>query len=353
MIYVLAPDWDYPAGGVRRLYHWVDTLNDLDLRATIVHHAGDFRCSWFDNTTRIVAAPDVHLYKGDLVVISDWIARRIPRSSRPAPGIPKVLLNLDLFIDKQILLEDPEYIALLGVSEYAANLAARAFPSVDIHRVRHGLDSSIFYDGHRARSRVLSYMPRKTDKADYLLAMVEASGALRGWSVQALAGLAERDVGDALRQTSIFLSFSESEGFGRPPLEAMACGCVVAGYAGQGGREYFLESHSFPVADGDLLEFANTLERVLRLFEDDREYFNALGASAADFAREHYSVSQERSDLNSAFGALLQHAAEWAPAGTPVSLGIGPQAFTSKTSHTRKALYHAREAGKSFVARRR
>ena len=56
----------------------------------------------------------------------------------------------------------------------------------------------------------------------------------------------EAAVADILRESQVFLSFGHPEGFGLPPAEALACGCLVIGYHGGGGREYFGPAGAYP-----------------------------------------------------------------------------------------------------------
>jgi glycosyltransferase involved in cell wall biosynthesis len=48
-----------------------------------------------------------------------------------------------------------------------------------------------------------------------------------------------------------FLSLSHKESFGLPPLEAMACGCRVAGFHSEGGREYMTPKSGWWADMGD------------------------------------------------------------------------------------------------------
>jgi len=72
---------------------------------------------------------------------------------------------------------------------------------------------------------------------------------IEGWSVKPIQNMSEVQVGEALRASKIFLSFSELEGLPLPPLEAAICGNSVIGYTGEGAKEYwdpaiFKEIHS-------------------------------------------------------------------------------------------------------------
>ncbi|MDR2051596.1 MAG: glycosyltransferase [Deltaproteobacteria bacterium] len=61
-----------------------------------------------------------------------------------------------------------------------------------------------------------------------------------------LRDLAPEEVAAQLASCHIFLCSSLAEGFGLPPLEAMAAGCVPVGFAGLGGWEYMRGSALLP-----------------------------------------------------------------------------------------------------------
>ncbi len=50
-----------------------------------------------------------------------------------------------------------------------------------------------------------------------------------------------------------------------PPLEAMASGCLVAGFHGDSGREYMNQNNSWWEEDGDWLTCVNGLAALLNL----------------------------------------------------------------------------------------
>lgn len=66
-----------------------------------------------------------------------------------------------------------------------------------------------------------------------------------------IQGCTQQDAAAMLSRSSVFLSLSHKESFGLPPLEAMASGCLVAGFHGDGGREYMNPSNGWWAETGD------------------------------------------------------------------------------------------------------
>ncbi|MDA1309751.1 MAG: glycosyltransferase [Proteobacteria bacterium] len=67
---------------------------------------------------------------------------------------------------------------------------------------------------------------------------------------------------EALRimaESTIFLSLQRFEGFGLPALEAMAAGCLVVGFAGDGGWEYADQANGIWIPEDDLEAAADGL----------------------------------------------------------------------------------------------
>src|SRR5689334_1640065 len=52
-ILVMVPDWDFPSGGVRKLYRHVDILRAHGLNAFVEHQSTGFICNWFEHNTPI------------------------------------------------------------------------------------------------------------------------------------------------------------------------------------------------------------------------------------------------------------------------------------------------------------
>ena len=74
-------------------------------------------------------------------------------------------------------------------------------------------------------------------------------------------GMTQQQVADELGRAAIFLFGAEREGVGLPGAEAMASGCFVVGFTGDGAKEYMLPDHSSVIADSDVVDMCDrTLE---------------------------------------------------------------------------------------------
>jgi hypothetical protein len=315
MILVLCPDVSEPAGGVRKLYRLVDVLNGGGYHASIVHREPGFRCTWFRNATPVMyrtefeaasRAPDA------VLVIPEGCG---PRAALMIRGVRKVIFNQNAYytfvhysLDPSVMdtpYRDPDTVGVITVSEDSRRYLEYVFPGLRVERIRYGVDAALFHDGTPKKPQI-AFMPRKNaSHAGQVINLLKFRGTCRGYSLVSVDGRSESEVAAILRESLVFLSFGYPEGFGLPPAEAMACGCVVIGYHGMGGSEYFLPEFSYPVAYGDIVAYAKTVERVLELHRADPARLAAQAARAGAFVRQTYSCATEEADLLRAWRALV------------------------------------------------
>lgn len=114
------------------------------------------------------------------------------------------------------------------------------------------IDTTLF----QARDKALgvAVMPRKMPQAMVRIreGLCERHPRWRSVPWVEVEDCREREVADILGRSAVFLSLSHREGLGLPPLEAMAAGCLVAGFHGDGGREYATAENGFWCDDGDI-----------------------------------------------------------------------------------------------------
>lgn len=324
-VYFCAPDIDYPSGGVRVAYRHADLLNQAGIRAAVLHARRNFRCTWFENRTRVVSSRQTLIGPRDLVVVSEVAAMLL--ATLP-PGFRYVIFNQGPHLTWRLpecevarYIDSPDLAAIFTVSDHGLELLKYAAPNANVQRLHNSIDPRLFHPGGKAaRARRISYMPRRgRDEARQLLGILHSRGALDGWEVSTLEGLREREVADHLRSTTIFLSFAYQEGFGLPAAEAMASGAYVVGFHGFGGREFFRPEFSSPVEPGDIVTFARTLEAVLERETATPGWCAARGSAAAAFIADEYSTAREREDVVNAYAALLPVAGSCQPRRSLVS----------------------------------
>ncbi|HYD63843.1 glycosyltransferase [Azospirillum sp.] len=137
--------------------------------------------------------------------------------------------------------------------------------------VHNGIDLDLFKP--RVKRRVIAYMPRK---------MTVESTFIRGtfrcrhpqyknvpWI--GIHDLPQSEVARILGESAVFLSLGKLEGVGLPPLEAMAAGCFVVGFKGDGGREFATDDNGFWCDAEDLVSCADQLARAMSLCEQPNE----------------------------------------------------------------------------------
>ncbi|WP_404534670.1 glycosyltransferase [Bradyrhizobium ottawaense] len=299
---------------MRKLYQCVDTLNAAGLNAAILHAEPGFRCGWFENRTRVVDADMVTLGPRDLFVVPEIYGQSICDLPR---NIRQVIFNQNAYVTLRSLEDgsvnatpytnNPDLALVLAVSEDNAEILRRTFPETPVRRLRVGIDPALYHPPQASKQRRLAYMPRKRpDDAAAVLAQLKLRGALDGWDVTAIDNRSEAETAELLRSAKLFLSFSSREGLGLPPLEALACGCIVVGYHGSGGREYFHPPFAIAVNDSDISAFVRTVEAIICNIDSDPQYTDSFMAKAFRFVSERYPMEAEEQDLLDIFGTLLQ-----------------------------------------------
>ena len=302
-IFYLTPHGNVPAGGVRVMYRHVDILNDSGVEAFVLHGRRGFECTWFEHRTPVVDTSSVRIGPDDLLVVPELFVGTL---AGLGAGRPHVIFNQGPHLTFQRegantaahYVAGPDLRGVLTVSEHGRRLLEYAFPHLDVWCVRNSIELDLFRPGDARDPRLITYMPRRANAdATLVLELLRARGALDGWTVRPLEGLTRRETAEALRSSSIFLHFTYQEGFGLPAAEAIACGNLVIGFDGFGGREIFRPEFSRPVPAGDVVAFAQTVEEALRREEREPGWCRSLGERAATYVSRRHSEENEREDV--------------------------------------------------------
>jgi glycosyltransferase involved in cell wall biosynthesis len=182
-------------------------------------------------------------------------------------------------------------VSFLAVSDPVAQFIGRALGAVP-PILRPAISRTRFYPPASKPTPQpvrIGFMPRKNKAlAAMIRRMAEARASRTGIVLDwvAIDGLPPDDVAETLRSCHIFLATGFPEGCPLPPLEALACGCVVAGFAGFGGFDYMRQigddgyapsvalrdvpwgGNGYYAADNDVFGATRCLEHAAKLWTD-------------------------------------------------------------------------------------
>lgn len=252
----------------------------------------------------------LRLHPDDVIVVPDYAAGWLPQiypRNRCILFAQAYWPTMDIFMFGRAVPE--RFSAAISTSDVCRD-AVGLLGLAPIHNVPLALDTARF-DFRADKKKIVAFMPRRRAReAEVITRMLAARGRLNGWSVRALDGLSRDDVAAAMGEALIFLSFSEREGFGLPPAEAMASGCITIGYDGVGGAEFFDPAWSFPVRDADLPGFVATVESVVAEYNADPTRLDGMRRMACDQIRARYAPVAAQQALLAAFAALDKEMAD-------------------------------------------
>ncbi|MDO5703844.1 MAG: glycosyltransferase [Paracoccus sp. (in: a-proteobacteria)] len=193
--------------------------------------------------------------------------------------------------------------AVVATSEICAGMTEMAGFGVPL-RVPLAIDSAMFHPGD-VKKRQISYMPRKRrSEVELVVKALRDRGRVTDFDVVEIDGLPQPQAAEILRESLIFLAFSHAEGFGLPPAEAMAAGCIVIGFTGVGGDEFFSPDISIPISDGNLPAMVRMIEQVVAEYRNDPMRLDAMRHQAAQHIRRNYDDAARRRALFDVFGQI-------------------------------------------------
>lgn len=164
-----------------------------------------------------------------------------------------------------------------------------------------------FDDSVTRKIRRVCYMPRKLpEHAEAIRAIVSKQFPDIEWIPIEFAS--DQKVSAAFRSCSVFLSTQDREGFGLPAIEAMRCGCVVAGYRGTDPfpHPYATEANGFWAKDRSVSEAAQQLSTALIAVSRGGPSLEAM-RSAAKATVDRYSEKAFEKNTTSLISFASQH----------------------------------------------
>jgi hypothetical protein len=289
-----------PAGGVKVIFQHVQGLRELGYDAYVGHPIDGYQPDWFDADIPILYyLKGLKVYPDDIFVIPETghntlrllrkvSCRKIVFCQNWA-GIKQGLGDADHWRDFGIT-------GVMCCSAVVGNCVKSTLGYEDLSVITCPIDHSIFKAGEKLDQ--IAFMPRKRkDDVGQIQTFFNLMNPGSRFKWVSIDGQTQGEVARILGESAIFLSLSKREGLGLPPLEAMAAGCLVAGFHGVGGLEYANKNNGLWCGEEDLVDCARQLTAACRLVERGGEQLASLVSNGQLLAKT-YSFARMKSDLD-------------------------------------------------------
>ena len=184
---------------------------------------------------------------------------------------------------------------ILSDSEYSIKCLNNIFPQYKdkVFRVHFSIDNKKFKI--KSKSNIITYMPRKLPDHASLLIFYLNNLLPKNWSIKPLKNVSEKYLTSTLSKSKIFLSFSNFEGIGIPPIEAALSGNKVIGYTGGGGVEYWKSPIFTKVESGEIDDFG---QKLLKEVKNYKVNWISKTQKKRNKLSKQYSLELEKKSLN-------------------------------------------------------
>lgn len=306
----MAPDLPTPSGGIKVIYRYVEHLCALGYDARVWHGTPGFSYESWGSTAPVDTGIELEFAAGDVLVMPETGGSKWSFLSKGQPvvmlcqGIDFVFSNSDFLTDEPGDYPGwPQATAAIAVSDAIHIFLDRAcrdgFP---VHNVPVQIE-----DWFRPadKEKRIALMPRRR-REDLLGAvqLVRRSGRLGDWEIVLIDGMTQQEVAEELGRAAIFLFGAEREGVGLPGAEAMASGCYVIGFTGDGAKEYMLAEHCSVIPDSDVVDMCDRTLEAMDWFENERKVIDDRARRGSAWVRSRHSEVVVRERLGSAFAEI-------------------------------------------------
>jgi len=299
-IFYLSKHYAYPLGGPRITNRHVALLrrNGYDARLLLTEVDGD---PFFDQTDVKVdlLSPDMVIRRSDIFVTPEPWANFIRRVSQ-LPVRSLIFCQNHYYLTHGLpngqSFEEAGVHGVFCCSTVIADFLKENYGLAEVPVVRNAIDLELFHP--RPKVPKIAYMPRKMRNESAFIEGLFRRRHPKWRDVPwvRIAGMTEAEVAKAMGESAVFLALGRMEGFGLPPLEALASGCLVVGFTADGGREFATPENGYWFDHEDHTGVVDALARALEAFGTPAA--EAMAANGRKTAERYSQDEMERDLLN-------------------------------------------------------
>jgi len=309
-IFYFCPDFPQPSGGIKTLYRHVYRLRQLGFAAALVHQKQGFTLDWHGFDVPVLWLEERPQFsRADLLVFPEVMTDFI-RQTQHFDGT-RVVIALS-WLPSYSRLQPGERWQDLGITHVLTKspVIARLLEwsmTIPVTQIPEFVDPARYCFDPRQKRPLVTYMTRKDRSGEWLRGVLTRRGEpFSAFAWTALRNMDEATYARHLREAAVYLPTTVQEGMHVSVLEAMACGCLVVGYAGVGGETYMMgdgaEQNCILVPNGDLLALGQTLADVLCHLHADPQHYTAIRERGMATARRYQDAAAEAQALQAFFG---------------------------------------------------
>lgn len=268
-------------GGVKTAYRHVELLSEMGYDAYVWQPEG--RAGWFASKARLIEGFSADTVREtDVLVFPEVIhfPQFAPMMNCRRPHTRLLFCQNQYYVFNEWI--PKQTYAELGFRdifcscEAIKGLLERVLGLNDVKQIPYDLNRSLFTP--RPKTLQIAAIPRKLPQHASLIAFIFKAKypEMRQVPFVVIDGFNEQKLAETLGESAILLSLSHLEGLGLIPLEAMASGCLVAGYHGHGGLEYATAENGFWFGCDEHEAVADALQRLVAGFQADAPWTHAM-----------------------------------------------------------------------------
>jgi hypothetical protein len=299
IIYILEP-FPVPFGGVAAIYRHVEILTENGLPAYVALPEKP-KIDFYQTTAPLlIHGGRLQPRPGDIFVIPEGFEGYV-RALMPFPAKRFMYCQNQYYLPFTVN-------ARGGIGEFgvhgiiASSIAVQKFFQdvygvSDLPLLPYAIDPKRFAAAD-FKKRQIAFMPRKLREDGIFIAAALKRRHPRCADIPwiPIDGTTQTQSAHIMGESAVFLSLSHRESFGLPPLEALACGCLVAGFHGDGGREYMTPENGWWAEPGDWKACVDGLAAAFELIDRGGSELDARRRAAAQTLQQ-YSPSRLESAL--------------------------------------------------------
>lgn len=315
IVYIMV--WTQVCGGSKIILEYANRLSKSGNDVTIVTY--DNKPTWYnlDENIEFIQVPknmtiEKAIPKCDVVVVTSWknIYDAIKANVAPVTFFEQGgshLFDFEKLSDKKQDAVKQRYNLVpfvYTVSSYAKDIIKKIYDK-DSYVICNALDTSIFYPRERfienKQDVDITIIGSEDFKFKNIQGILEAIRELRkthsninlNWITQtkptknpehAIINPPQKEIGDILRRTDIYICNSEYEAFGLPTLEAMTCGAAVITTDTGGMRDFVIDKeNALLINQHDVKDIISKMELLIQ----DKNYMVKIAKAGMETAKRY------------------------------------------------------------------